>query len=515
MKSFFSRLLAAIMCVSLLLQQFAAAQVAIDPGARGAAQSARSTAVTAAVAQRLASLARTARNPHTSAPWKVPAAWAQSTAYAQGEVVLANAYWWVAQSGGTSSSTGAGPSNVDSRNVTVDGTVQWLLLGAPTALTDDAQAPTVTRSSSVPSAPANLAWVYATDSVRLYGGKQLSTLSDRWRTVTFNRSASSTERGSGGRIAFWSDAATLTLLTDAISGGSEGPLRVVVDGRYLTPSGFSNSNVTTYTTISWATRKPRLYEIEGWSREGYFSSLRAIYVAPTDLIWKPDTGNDFRAYWISDSQSASHSFGPFAPGGGIPQRVARLMGWNDVWNASIGGTGYINPGAGPFYTFAERVAEGLTRNPDAWVFYGSTNDNGQAPSAITAAALATYQAVRNGGSKAPIFVVGVEPVNASSSVTETAIQAAVTQFNDPQTFFIPLANATPNPVIIGSYNRPASVPSTTDTWSRDVNSTDGIHLMENVMQKHAEFISNGIRAAIDAMLRRVAANDNAREALAA
>lgn len=449
--------------------------------------------------QRLSRLMRNTaiRNPHLLPPWKVPANWAQSTTYLSGEVVVANGYWWVAQSAtGVSAASGTGPSNVDIRGVLADGTVQWLLLGPPTGLADDAQGPTITRSTSAPGAPTDAPWVYASDCVRFYGGRQVSTLADRWRNVTFNRSASSTERGAGGRLAFWSDAATISLLTDAISGGSEAPFRIVVDGRYLTPSAFSNANALTYTTIAWPTRKPRFYEIEAQSKEGFFMSLRAIYTSSLDLVWKPEIDDDFRVWWISDSQSAgAHNFGGFAPGGGIPQRVARLMGWNDVWNASTGGTGYVNPGSGPFYTYGERVAEGITRNPDAWVFYGSTNDNGQTSGTITAAVLATLQAVR-AGSSAPIFIVGVEPVNASCAATETAMQAAVTQFNDAQTFFIPLANATPYPSIIGSYNRPAALPGTLNTFSRDVNNTDSIHLMENVFQKHADFIAKGIRAAV-------------------
>lgn len=450
--------------------------------------------------QKLTALAASAQSPHLRAPWKLPANWAISTAYSQGDVVLANGYWWVCQGAGTSASSGVGPNTPTASNVVSDGTANWLLAGAPTATADDPQAPTITRSTTAPSAPDNMPWGLpvspAASMVRLYGGYQAPATTDRYRVATFDRSASSTVRSSGGRIAFWSDAAKVTVLNPTTT-GSEGPFRILIDGRYLTPSAFSNS-AGTYTTIDWGAKKPRLYELEGWSREGAFVSTQVIYTTAADLIWRPSTDSDVRAYWISDSQSASNSFNPYQPGGGIPFRVARLLGWNDLWNASIGGTGYLNPNStsGPFYTFRQRVTEGLTRNPDVWVFWGSTNDNGYTAAAITAEALATYQAVRAGGSKAPIFVIGVVPTDANATVTEAAIQAAVTQFNDPLTFFVPLANASPYPTTIGSYNRPASMSATVNTNARDINSTDGVHLLESADPKYAQFIADGIKQAL-------------------
>lgn len=483
-------------------------QEELEAGGLGAALAGRGVAYNKA--EKLRGLASTAslNNPLILPPWTLPAAWAISTAYATGNVVSANGFWWVCQGAGTSAASGTGPSNASTANVIVDGTVQWLLVGAPTTSADDALAPTVTRSTTVPSAPDNVAWGLAVSTsaniARLYGGYQATSPTDRYRVSTFDRSPSSLARSSGGRIAFWSDAAKVTLLAPTTT-GSEGAFRISVDGRYLTPSAYFNA-ASTYTTIDWSARggrKPRYYEVEGFSREGLFTSLQVIYTTANDLVWKPSTDSDIRAYWIGDSQSAGHGFAAYQPGGGMAQRVARLLGWNDLWNASIGGTGYIAVGTGgPFYTYGERVVEGLTRNPDIWVFYGSTNDNGQSSAAITAAALAAYQAIRAGGSTAPIIVLGVVPISAACATTEAAIQAAVTAFADPlgKTFFVPLSNALPYPIIIGSFNRPASVGASISTFALDINTTDNVHIMEAAHPKHSRLIAGFIRDQVLALM---------------
>jgi hypothetical protein len=439
-------------------------------------------------------------DPNSSPPWRLPDAWAPSTDYLPGNMVSANGYWWVCQGSGTSAATGTGPSNAVAANVSADNTAQWLLAGAPTSTANDPLAPTISRSTVNPG--SNVAWGLAVSPtaamVRLYGGYQLPTSTDRYRIATLNRSATDLQRCGGGRIAFWSDAAIITLLTPQTT-GSEGAIRITIDGRYLTPSGLTVSSASSvYTTLDWTAvggRKARYYEIEGTCRNAFVQTLSVIYTSSSDLIWPPTRQDDVRVWWISDSQSAGHGFAAFQPGGGIPQRTGRMLGWNDVHNASIGGTGYINAGSGPFYTFGQRVAEGLTRNPDVWVFYGSTNDGGQASAAITAAALSAYQSIRAGGSKAPIFVIGVEPVNAAAAIVEAAIKAAVTQFNDPYTFFIPLATL-PYPPIIGTHNRPADVPVGISNVGRDVNSSDAIHLMESVQAKRARLLADCISVAL-------------------
>jgi hypothetical protein len=468
-----------------------------DPIARGLAAGAAASVTSLSLKTRLQNAAARAVDPHILPPWKVPAAWAQSTAYRAGEVVVANGLWWVAQNTATSNASGTGPNAPDTTNVVPDGTMQWLFLGAPTSLSDDAQAPTVSRSTSAPSSPNNVPWGLAVSSsadiLRIYGGRQNPGNTDRYRIATFDRSASSTLRGSGGRLAFWSNAATISFLTSGISGGSEGPFRILVDGRYVTPSGFSNNNVNTYTTIAWTAKKARFYEIEGWSREGVFFSLITIFTSQTDHIWKPATDGDIRAYWISDSQCAGHSFGPYTPGGGLPFRVGRKLGWNDVWNASIGGTGWTNAGTGPYYKFGERIAEGLTRNPDIWVFDGSSNDNGAA--GIAAAVTSGIQAIRAGGSTAPIIVLGVLPISAGCATTEAAIAAGVTAAGDSNAYFIPRSTAA-LPPIIGSFNRPATLNANVNSMALDINTSDNVHMMEGVMDKHAAWIADAIKTAV-------------------
>ncbi len=152
----------------------------------------------------------------------------------------------------------------------------------------------------------------------------------------------------------------------------------------------------------------------GWRRPGRFGHPRQIV----------------RAVFISDSILAGSGFGPFIAGGSVAQRVAGALGWTDLWDFAIGGTGYVNPGGG-CVTFGQRVAEALTRAPDVWVFMGSGNGAAHPPAEITAAALAAFRAICSGGSTAPVIVLGVWPKDGTAGAIEAAIKAAFDAWADP------------------------------------------------------------------------------------
>lgn len=409
-------------------------------------------------------------------PMKVPPAWATGVATVAGDVVASNNLWWVAANSGT---TGATAPTTFSNNVTSDGAVQWLCIGGPTLAADEALLPTVTYSGTV-AGGRTVQWrpQDAPDLFLLRGCEKTVGQTDfRARTLNDGSVADSVRACA---VSFITDAPILTV--NVTSSFNTGQLSMAIDGRLvsLTPFlKFSNGLYAHVDLSAMGGRKAKRIDLIG----SVGLRINAILLNPTDSLWRPETPNAVKGVMISDSQFAGHSFGLKLVGGDPLSRFADNVGWTDWWNYSTAGTGYIAKGAGSaFYTFGERVAQVLAMAvpPSVVCFHGSTNDNGETSAAITAAALAAYRALRNGGYKGLIVVFGIWSLSAATAVTEAAIAAAVTQFNDPNTIYIPISQAV-NPPITGSWNNTAYPPGTgtvANNASMLVNSTDAIHLME-------------------------------------
>lgn len=428
--------------------------MSIDPGARGLAVRALNRPET--LGAKLRRLAKTAElgNPLDRAPWVVPAAWVASTAYTLGDVVSNGGSWFVCCTSGTSAGSG-GPTVITNGNANTDGTAAWTYLGSPTLSASDALAPTVTSSITNPS--ATYPNVYnpgvTPNFFRAYGGAGSTYRTNHWNITTFNEAAAApTSRGASG--AFMTDALEFAFFVPS----NAGAVRLLINGRYYSLSAFNFGGADTWVTVKFSTyggRQMRLIEIEGNKSLSYVGAVR---VTANDQVIPPPTVDDVRAVFISDSIMAGSAYGPWQAGGTAPRRVGKLLGWTDPWNMSSGGTGYVNPGAS-LYTYGQRIAEALTRNPDIWVFMGSTNDIGQ--SGVQAAALAAFQAIRAGGSTAPIIVLGVWSLNnAGVTTAESSVSAAVTQFADGKTYFIPIFADPLLPWVTGSWNNSANTSST-------------------------------------------------------
>lgn len=402
-----------------------------------------------------------------NAPWTVPAAWVAATAYVVGDTVSNSGSWYVCAIAGTSAGSG-GPTSTTTGNTITDNTAFWTYLGGPTIAASDANAATVTTSTSgTPTGLTNLFGCTTFPSLfKITGGYSSVFSTSYWNIKTFDQKVGSTAT-IGGEITFETDAPKFAV---GFTSGTNA-VRVVIDGRYhtissQTPAAGATPNWIIFDFGTTSARKRRTVTIEGGKAGFNFAGVRCT---SNDMVYAPTTQEDVRAVFISDSLMAGSSYGPFLSGGSVPQRVGKLLGWNDCWNYSIGGTGYVNPGASSYYTYGQRVTEGLTRTPDVWVFMGSTNDtpsNGYTAAQVTAAALAAFQAIRTGGSSAPIIVLGVWPLNNSGvSATETAVQAAVTAFADPlgRTYFIPIYADANLPWVTGAWNNTANTSSTNAT----------------------------------------------------
>lgn len=401
-----------------------------------------------------------AGRPLWTRPWIGPSAWTTGEAVKQGDVRKNSAtptQWYVAAGSGTCGATE--PTHVNGAAVT-DGAVLWTHLGGPAwDPADDVAKPTLTLTGAT-STPAGLTAldVWANRSLFTFNGcapVQYATNRANLQVFNYNAAASVTQRG--GSVSFWSDAPKIGF---EVASGTAGTC-LFVDGRPVTTGPiypFAGSNF--WATVDWGSRKPRLWEIH-YGKDN--AALYQIAVTSADQIWPAPAAGALRAGFIGDSYLAGSSYGPFLLGNTLSEHFGRLIGIDDMWRMGIGGTGLLNPGTGPYFTYRERVPQLLALNPNAIFVYGSTNDLSYSQAAITAEALAFLDAIR-AGSSAPIFWFGPAPIAGSYSsiqTVDTAVAAAVAARPGKNVIYKSMLTAVP-PWLTGSHN------NANYSWSSDI-----------------------------------------------
>lgn len=158
--------------------------------------------------------------------------------------------------------------------------------------------------------------------------------------------------------------------------------------------------------------------------------------------------------------------------------MGKMLGWTDVREVAVGGTGFINPSTyASTFGDATRVADIVEANPDVIVVSATPNDNSYTASAITAAALAAFQAYRTAMPKALIIVGGIFPGSTGPGSTalanENAVKAAFDQWADGNSWFIPVATDPTGSWIFGT----GKVGAANNSGNSDlyVNSADTVH----------------------------------------
>lgn len=270
---------------------------------------------------------------------------------------------------------------------------------------------------------------------------------------------------------------------------------------------------TTYFTLTFpGARKMRRFKVEtGWASGN--ARYPKVGVNAASVIRPYTEADTLNCVAITDSLFDGNTWEPFSPGFNYANQLGYAMDWN-VWDLSLGGTGYI-AGASQVCPFGLRVPAALAINPDIMLLFGSTNDaaytsqqeqnavtaclqaiRGTVPAWVASTAYTLSQIVSNNGIwyicttagtsassvgptglatsvtdgtvtwasmgaaptkffTGPIIVWGVESVSAAALTTEGYISTAVTAFaaTDPyqNTWFVPMSN-NPMPPIIGTYN---------------------------------------------------------------
>lgn len=144
--------------------------------------------------------------------------------------------------------------------------------------------------------------------------------------------------------------------------------------------------------------------------------------------------------------------------------LGRKMGWTDVRQVAVGSTGYLSNGGGNRKTIRGQIADWGVVNSDismddvaAVTVAGGYNDYSQPNMAtlLQSEVLATLQAIRAKCPNAVIFVygshTGARGPDATTIQVENLIKAAFNQWGDANSYFIPIATASP-PWITGTGN---------------------------------------------------------------
>jgi lysophospholipase L1-like esterase len=307
----------------------------------------------------------------------------------------------------------------------------------------------------------------------MYGGVPVNN-GNFWAYTVFRR-RSVVEGGTSMRVGFITDAPKFAIAT---SNNSDPNTRVEIDGRYYSVGDIPYTTGATYNWLLFdfsagQQRKTRLV-IRDSAKSGS-GQFGGVAVSALDTVWAPPTADDVKVIFIGDSMLAGSGYGPYICGGDVPQILGRLLGWSDVQNWGVGGTGWTSATAD--YTYGQRIADSSNlatlATADVVLFQGSTNDFGSSSATVAAAVTSALTAVRSANANCLIIVFGVWPTNSASVPTvETGISNGVSAFGDPRTFFLPIYGDTPLPWVTGAWNNSADTNSVNATmWL----SGDGTH----------------------------------------
>jgi lysophospholipase L1-like esterase len=282
-------------------------------------------------------------------------------------------------------------------------------------------------------------------------------------------------QASYGRKYFVADASKITLRLKR----SGLPYRFLINGQYLDMTGTltANSNPTSidefisldFTLVGGRVTREIAVESQG------DNGLLGVYVGPTETVREAPTSDSLTSCLLGDSYV--YGSDATALGDGFGAVMADWLGIRAHTNSASGGTGWATTGSP--YTFAQRIANGdlaLGGLPKIIVLMGSYNDIGASVTAITANALAGLNTARALYPDAIIPVLGVFPgktgPNSAAIAAENAVLAAVTQFSDYWTRFIPISTRLTGPLISGT----GTIAALTGSGNSDIyTNASGIH----------------------------------------
>jgi lysophospholipase L1-like esterase len=298
--------------------------------------------------------------------------------------------------------------------------------------------------------------------LRSYGGSSYlaGSLIGRVKSAVIGTSGGNIGAGDGSQASFsrryfLADAAKVTLRLKR----SALPYRFLVDNRYVDLAGTvstaaSPTSTDEYVSLDFSSAGGRALREIGVEAQGD-NSAWGVYVGATETVREPAAADDLVSCLLGDSYV--HGTGTTALGDGFGAVMADWLGIRAHSNSGSGGTGWVSNAGGGVYTFDQRIENGdleLAGMPGLIVLMGSYNDRNQLAETITAHALAGLVAARARYPDALIAVLGVFPASSGPSAAiiaaENAVAAAVTQFGDAWTRFIPISTRASGNLITGT-----------------------------------------------------------------
>ena len=267
-----------------------------------------------------------------------------------------------------------------------------------------------------------------------------------------------------------------------LSGNTVRGWRVRVNGKYVSKAATMNqaNSSSNYLTLDFPTSGAKTIVLEGSGSD----QVVHIAMAPGDTIAQV-ASPPATVISLNTGDSYSEGTGATIPGLFAWVKIAgRRLGETDIRQVAVGSTGYLSNNAGARKTIRQQVADWPIVNSDINMsdvakvrVAGGYNDYSQANIAtlLQPEVLATLQAIRTMCPNAVVMVygshTGARGPDATTIQVENLIKAAFDQWGDANSYFIPVATASPAWITGTGYVGATNGSGTSDTLI----SADGSH----------------------------------------
>tara|TARA_R110000868_G_scaffold100109_1_gene275257 strand:+ start:7449 stop:9059 length:1611 start_codon:yes stop_codon:yes gene_type:complete len=255
----------------------------------------------------------------------------------------------------------------------------------------------------------------------------------------------------GWKAAFGTDSEKVEIRLGTSVGSR---FRVSVDGRYVTKALTPGLDFIAYIVLDFSgVKAPRTITIEASDTNAF----RGVSVVANSLIWRPEPDAD-RIVVLATGDSYSEGQGATSPGVlAWTQILGRLMGWSDVRQVAVGGTGYLNPATGLGRSrIRNQIPRWLSINSDLTasdvdgiMFAGGYNDYSTiggidyTPNEIADEAFYDWKLARAAFPNALIMVYGpfsgTRGPDQRTRDMESALAAKYLAWGDKNSFYIPVS----------------------------------------------------------------------------
>lgn len=225
-----------------------------------------------------------------------------------------------------------------------------------------------------------------------------------------------------------------------------------------------------YLSLTFATAVPRIISLEM-----VFGDLWDVRIGPTDSLWAVQPRGP-RCIIVGDSYvgGAGSPTTGYSGIGSWASSFADALGWQDVWNSGIGGTGWIQQASALPNAIRDRYAADIVAySPDVVIFSAARNDFALGASAVGTAAGTVLAAVRSALPNAVLAVTGPNgsgsPTNGGDDTTWKPFQDAIFSAVSPYALTLDWSSS-------GIFTGSGKVGATSGTGNGDVYiQNDGVH----------------------------------------